>query len=285
MPSIVVGATGIVGGFIVEQLVQAGVRPLALSRTPHAAAGVDWLLGDLAHPAALNLPTFDTLYCTVEIGLLADALPHIATAQLKRVVAFTSTSIVTKIESEIAAERALLQRLADGERRLIAVCERLGIGWTILRPTIIYAEGRDGNISRLARLIERFGFLPLMGRGEGLRQPVHAEDLAIGAVAAAGSPKAVDKTYAVPGGETVSYREMVGRVFDALGRPRRVIAVPSSIWRASFAVAKPFFPDANVAMGERMAKNMVFDASPAAADFGWAPRGFHPIFRTAKPAG
>jgi hypothetical protein len=65
----------------------------------------------------------------------------------------------------IPAERELLQRLADGERRLIATCERLGIGWTILRPTLIYAEGRDDNISRLARLIGKFGVLPLMGSG------------------------------------------------------------------------------------------------------------------------
>lgn len=35
-------------------------------------------------------------------------------------------------------------------------------------------------------------------------------------------------------------------------------------------------------MGNRMAKDMVFDASPAVADFGWAPRGFHPNFGTAK---
>lgn len=282
MQSLVIGATGIVGGYIVDQLVQAGQRPLALSRMPQQGAGIDWLQGDLADAAALALPPFDTLYCTVDIALLADALPQIATPALQRIVAFTSTSIVTKIESEIPAERKLLQRLADGERRLIAACERLGIGWTILRPTMIYAEGRDGNVSRLARLIRRFGFLPLMGRGQGLRQPVHAEDLAIGAIASARSPAAVNKTYAVPGGETISYREMAGRIFDALGKPRRIVSAPPFFWRAAFALAKPFFLNANAAMGLRMAKDMVFDAAPAIADFGWHPRAFHPRFGAAR---
>jgi len=282
MQSIVIGASGIVGGYIVEELVRSGERPLALSRKRHESPGVSWLQGDLSNAGALSLPPFDRLYCTVDIALLADALPQIASPALQRIVAFTSTSIVTKIESEIPAERELLQRLADGERRLIAGCERLGIGWTILRPTVIYAEGRDGNVSRLARLIERFGFLPLMGRGGGLRQPVHAEDLAIGAVAAAASPAAINKTYSVPGGETVSYREMAGRIFDALGRPRRIVAAPPFVWRAAFAVAKPFFPHANVAMGLRMAKDMVFDAAPAIADFGWNPRTFHPRFDRTK---
>jgi len=282
MQSIVIGGSGIVGGFIVEQLVRSGQKPLALSRALHRSPDVDWRQGDLRDASALQWPPVETLYCTAEIGLLAAALPAIATSSLKRVVAFTSTSIVTKIESEIPAERELLRRLADGERRLMAVCERLGIGWTILRPTIIYAEGRDGNVSRLARFIQRFGFLPLMGQGGGLRQPVHAEDLAIGAIAAAGSAAAVDKIYAVPGGETLSYREMAGRIFDGLGKPRRIVSVPPLIWEVAFAAAKPFFPNANVAMGRRMAKDMVFDAAPAIADFGWNPRSFHPRFDAAR---
>ncbi len=278
MQSFVVGATGIVGGYIVEHLVRSGETPLALSRAQHRGSGVVWLQGDLAKPETLKPPSFEILYCTVDIDLLADALPHIYTPALKRVVAFTSTGIVTKIESEVATERELLQRLAEGERRLIATCERHGVGWTILRPTIIYAEGRDGNISRLARLIRRVGVLPLMGNGAGLRQPVHAEDLAIGAIAAAASDAAIGKTYAMPGGETISYREMVGRIFDALGKPRRIISTPPFVWRLAFALAKPFFPNANAAMGARMAKDMVFDAAPAARDFGWNPRGFHPRF-------
>ena len=68
MQSIVIGATGIVGGYIVEQLVRAGQRPLGLSRAPREASNVDWVQGDLAEPAALALPAFETLYCTVEIG-------------------------------------------------------------------------------------------------------------------------------------------------------------------------------------------------------------------------
>lgn len=278
MQSIVIGATGIVGGYIVEQLVRSGQRPLALSRTLRQSAEIDWMQGDLAYPEALILPPFETLYCTAEVGLLADALPRIATPALQRVVAFTSTSIITKINSEIAAERELLQRLADGEKRLIETCESLGIGWTILRPTLIYAEGRDGNVTRLARLIRKFGVLPLLGSGSGLRQPVHAEDLAIGAIAAAGSVAAIDRTYALPGGETVSYREMVGRIFDALGKPRRMLSAPPLVWRAAFTLMKPFFPNYNVAMGDRMAKDMVFDQAPAAQAFGWKPRGFRPRF-------
>jgi len=157
-------------------------------------------------------------------------------------------------------------------------CERRGVGWTILRPTLIYGEGRDTNITPLSRLIRRFGFMPLVGGAPGLRQPVHAEDLAIGAISAASSAAAVNKIYSLSGGETLTYREMIGRIFDGLRRPRRTISVPVFLWRAGFVLAKPLFPSANVAMGIRMMKDMTFDSTPAIQDFGWNPRGFNPKF-------
>jgi nucleoside-diphosphate-sugar epimerase len=107
---------------------------------------------------------------------------------------------------------------------------------------------------------------------------VHAEDLAIGAIAAAASPAAVNKFYALPGGETLPYKEMIGRIFDGMKLPRRTIPVPALVWRAAFLAARPLFPDANVAMGLRMSKDMTFDATPAVTDFGWRARAFHPVF-------
>jgi nucleoside-diphosphate-sugar epimerase len=148
----------------------------------------------------------------------------------------------------------------------------------VLRPTLIYDEGRDANITRLSRLIQRLGFVPLAGSGSGLRQPVHAEDLAIGALAAAASQAAANKIYAITGKDTITYREMVGRIFDGLHKPRRIIPVPPAQWRAAFSVVKPFVPDANVAMGNRMAKDMIFDCSAVIEDFGWNPSEFRPIF-------
>jgi uncharacterized protein YbjT (DUF2867 family) len=280
MQSIVLGGSGIVGGHIVSQLLLAGEHPIALSRSPpEDQRGVRWIQGDLTHPETLQLPPIATVYCTAHSLLLAKSLPCLFSNELRRVVLFTSTSIVTKLNSDILAERDGLQRLAEGEQQTIEICTRLGVGWTVLRPTMIYDEGRDANVSRLARLIKKFGVMPLAGKGSGLRQPVHAEDLAIGALSAASSEAARNKIYALPGPEAITYREMAGRIFDGLGKPRRILAVPPVLWKAAFALAAPLLPNANAAMGSRMAKDMVFDAAPAVSDFGWNPRGFHPQFK------
>ena len=276
--SLVVGGTGLVGGYIVEHLLRGGARPLALSRAQQGRPGVDWFRGDLEKPETLTFPAFTTLYCTADAVLLADALPRLFSPSLRRVVAFSSTSVITKQDTEVAAERETIRKLADAERRIAAACEHHNVGWTMLRPTLIYAEGRDTNITPLSRLIRRFGFMPLVGGAPGLRQPVHAEDLAIGAIAAAGSAAAVNKVYALPGGETLAYREMIGRIFDGMRLPRRTISVPPLLWRAGFMLAKPLFPGANVAMGIRMMKDMTFDSTPAIRDLGWKPRAFNPVF-------
>jgi nucleoside-diphosphate-sugar epimerase len=197
--SLVIGATGLVGGYIVEHLLRAGERPLALSRSQQCTPGIDWFRGDLETPNTLTFPPFATLYCTADAILLPAVLPHLFNPSLKRLVVFSSTSVITKHDSEVAAERETIRKLADAERKIAAACEQHNVGWTILRPTLIYAEGRDTNITPLSRLIRRFGFMPVVGGGPGLRQPVHAEDLAIGAIAAAASPAAVNKIYSVPG--------------------------------------------------------------------------------------
>ncbi len=209
--SLVIGGTGLVGGFIVEQLVRRGERPFALSRKEGSGSdNVQWFRGDLEKPETLKFPEFSTLYCTADAVLLSKRLPQLLN-------------------------------------------------------------------------LRRFGFMPLIGGGPGLRQPVHAEDLATAAIAAGDRPAAINKFYALPGPDTVTYREMIGRIFDGMRIPRRMVHVPPLLWRAGFVLVKPLFPGANVAMGLRMMKDMTFDATPAKKDLGWNPRAFRPDFAGVAP--
>jgi nucleoside-diphosphate-sugar epimerase len=277
--SLVIGGTGLVGGHIVRQLVSAGEKPFALSRSRRCASDVIWFCGDLTKPETLSLSPFSILYCTADAALLPAALPFLINPRLSRIVVFSSTGVLAGSDEEVAVERKVLESLADAEQRITVACERHGVAWTILRPTLIYEEGRDSNITELASLIRRYGFIPLIGTASGLRQPVHARDLAIGAVAAAGSAAAINKLYCLPGGETLNYREMIGRIFDGLGKPRRIVALPAWLWKATFTIMKPLLPSSgNTAMGTRMLTDLVFDAAPAVRDFGWNPRRFRPVF-------
>lgn len=227
---------------------------------PHDARA-QWRQWDLAtQPVADQGLRADAAVATLPIWWLAAHLPGLAKAGVKRLVAFSSTSVEVKRESRSRHAQAIVTALAEGEAAVTQGCAALGIGLTLLRPTLIYGLGLDRNVSAAARFILRFGFFPVAWNAEGKRQPVHAEDLAVAALTALERQQAVGKIYAVPGGETLAYRAMIARIFGALGRRPLIIRVP----------ALAFVSD----MARRMARDQAFDIGPAARDLDYAPRRF-----------
>jgi uncharacterized protein YbjT (DUF2867 family) len=277
-PVLVLGATSLIGRHLMDRLRAAEIDPVALSRQPPAGEAC-WIDADLSDPNLDEaLPAVATVFSLSPIWLLPAALPALKASGMTRLVAFSSTSRFTKQASDVAEERAVAASLAEAEAEVERFCAEQGVAWTILRPTLIYDEGRDGNVSRLAGLIRRFGVLPLSGGGEGLRQPVHAQDLAVGALAAAASPAAANRAYELVGGETLPYRLMARRIFEGLGRRPAVLTLPPTLFALLLKLASPFLPGATAAMGTRMGQDLTFDSGPAVRDFGWAPRDFHPRF-------
>jgi nucleoside-diphosphate-sugar epimerase len=272
MTHLVFGATSMVGELICSHLREQGERAISASRRH----GVDLTKAE----SLTSLQPADTIICAAHVNLMAPALHHILkSCRPRRVVIFSSTSVFTKTDSSEEFDRLAATHLANAEQSIIEKCQAGNVEWTILRPTLVYREGRDNNVTQIARLVEQFGFMPLYGAASGMRQPVNAQDMALGAVAAARSPAAANKAYNTSGLETISYREMAGRVFDGLSRKRRLVSLPPVLWRSAFTLVKPIYPTVTAAMGERMMKNMAFDSSAAVRDFGWTARPFAPSFR------
>ncbi len=190
------------------------------------------------------------------------------------------------MESPIESERWVAAQLAEGEQAFSQWANAHGVAFLILRPTMIYGRGRDLNLSQIARFIARFGFFPIAGAGTGQRQPLHAADMAIACIQALETGQLTGKAYEVSGGETLSYYEMVGRVFDALGTRRRFVQLPMPVISAAISCARlmPAFSNLTPAMPRRMNQDLVFDHSPAARDFGFAPRPFKPAIEDLLPS-
>jgi nucleoside-diphosphate-sugar epimerase len=277
-PILVLGATSLIGGHLMARLAEEGFDPVAISRRPPAGDAC-WVDGDLTDPdVGERLPPAATVFSLSPIWLLPALLPGLKARGMVRLIAFSSTSRFTKVASPEAGERAVAKALIDAEQAVETWCAEHGVAWTILRPTLIYDEHHDENVSRIARLVTRFHVMPLSGRGEGLRQPVHAADLAVGALSAAKASATKDRAYDLVGGEILTYRAMVDRIFDGLGKTPRSLPMPTWLFSLLMRLAKPFYPGATAAMGTRMGQDLTFDSSPAARDFGWSPRAFHPRF-------
>ena len=149
----------------------------------------------------------------------------------------------------------------------------------------IYGSGRDATLSRIAALARRHGRFLLPRNANGLRQPVHVGDLADAAFAASQSVAARGRAYDLPGGETLPYRAMVGRVLECLEPPAKLLEWPMPMFRLALRAARSrgIARDLSEAAVRRMREDMVFDAEPARRDFGYAPRGFAPTADMFKP--
>lgn len=275
--ALVFGGSGQIGVPLLRRLRSADWNVVAVARTPRADAdGVRWLRGDLSGVERLPVQVDAILSC----GPLDHFARWYADAPVvaRRVIAFGSTSLAVKRDSEDAAERELAGRLRAGEAVIFAAAQTQGAAATLLRPTLIYGSGRDRTLSRIAAIAKRFGAFVLPRGARGLRQPVHVEDLADAALAALDADASHGRTYDLPGGETLPYRDMVARVLASLRPPARLIEVPAPLFSIAVAAARVTgrLPDVGDAALARMRDDLVFDAGPAQRDFGYAPRSFRP---------
>ncbi|HZF98580.1 MAG TPA: NAD-dependent epimerase/dehydratase family protein [Pseudoxanthomonas sp.] len=279
------GASGQIGEALLQRLLQEGWEVIAVSRRPPAVGigTLRWVQGDLRSggdwPARV-----DAIFSCGPLDLFS--LWYEGSAlRCRRVIAFGSTSAAVKQASPDAAERELAQRLQDGEARLLAAADARGAGATLLRPTLVYGMGRDQTLTRIAMIARRTRCFVLPAGADGLRQPVHVDDLAQAARAALDAPRAHGRTYALPGGETLPYREMVGRVLRCLRPPARLIQAPAPLFKLALAAARMGgrMRGASDAVLVRMREDLVFDGQPAREDFGYAPRRFEPAADMFEP--
>lgn len=288
----VFGATSLVGACLLPLLSAEGWQVTAFSRRAagRGGDGVAWRqlpLTECLLPQTLDKTASHSAgqskdgvtphwICVAPIWVLPDYFGLLDAQGARRVVVLSSTSRFTKDDSTDPEEQVIALRLADAEARVQEWAESRGVEWVILRPTLIYGLGMDKNITEIARFIRRFGFFPLFGKASGLRQPIHSGDVAGVCLAALQTPCAANRAYNISGGETLTYRDMVTRVFTALGRRSRLLAVP--LWAFSLAVAMlrrlPRYRQWSTAMAERMSRDLVFDHAEAARDLGFKPRAF-----------
>ncbi len=270
------GATSLVGKCLIPLLINSGARVIAFSRQPIEPVGDGVAWRNLSDSSSANTDQLDHWISVAPIWVLPEHFPLLEASGARRVVVLSSTSRFTKVGSGDTAETAVATRLIEAEDRFVAWAKSRGIEWVILRPTLIYGLGRDKNISEIARFIRRFSFFPVLGRAQGLRQPIHAEDVAAACFSALQAPDAANRAYNISGGETLTYRDMVARVFAALGRQPRLLTVPLWAFRLAVSVLRclPRYRQWSAAMAERMNRDLVFDYSDAARDLSFKPRGF-----------
>jgi uncharacterized protein YbjT (DUF2867 family) len=108
------------------------------------------------------------------------------------------------------------------EKALVEV----GLPFVIVRPTVVFGK-EDVLINNIAFLLRRLPVFGIAGDGRYRLRPVHVDDVA--RLCVEGAQDADNAVVEAVGPETLSFKEMVEHIRDAVGSPARLIHLPPSL--------------------------------------------------------
>ena len=222
------GATGFVGGHVLDLAIADGHQVRALTRRPQApCAGVEWVAGSLDDRAALErlVEGCDAVIhvagvingnaAEFEEGNVAGTAAILATAEAAIIPRFVHVS-------SLAAREPGLSLYGASKARSEVLVEASALSSAIVRPPAVYGPG-DRETLELFRMAHRgVVVVPPTGR----LSLIHVTDLArlLLALAASDPRILVEPDDGRPGGWT--HRDFALALGDAVGRRVRVIPAP-----------------------------------------------------------
>ena len=242
----IAGASGFVGGHLVDYLIEKGHRVRCLARSEGvqktlSAKGAEVISGDITHPETLNSILRPEDFVVHLVGIIEekgvatfDAVHHKGTANL---ITEAKRAGVRHFfyQSALGADKnswsGYLKTKAEAEE----IVKQSGLGYTIFRPSLIIGPW-DGFTRKLMEMLKLSPVLPIPGEGKAKFQPLYIKDwlACIGKVLE--NPEAYGSTYEIGGPEQLSYLEIVEKLSQAMGHNRPAFKIPMGLMRFGASV-------------------------------------------------
>ena len=116
-----------------------------------------------------------------------------------------------------------------------------GMGYTILRPSVIFGEG-DEFMTALAGLVRLGPVVPVIGSGRNRMQPVAVEDVARCVADSVGNSLVKGRTINLGGPHRLSYNDLLEEVALAMGRRLRLVHIPTALAWPAVALLQNVLP-------------------------------------------
>jgi nucleoside-diphosphate-sugar epimerase len=270
---LVTGITGLTGRFLYEHInqnhpdlvVRYFVRPDSdiswMRKSPDIFRGNLNNVDDIRK----SLHGIDTILHLAPRHALKKILSTLDNKQVKRIFFISSTSVYSQFKApdhiDITNEEEL---------------RRSGIDYTIIRPAMIYGNDQDKSIHILVKILNRFPVFPIIGNGQSLMQPIYADDVAKAISSALSHEQQCrNKEYDIAGYESMTYKQLLKVISNALGKKTVFIHIPTFI--AMFLAKVLSYTSHRFLTTEkvdRLSEDKAFDYSKAATDLGFTPIPF-----------
>ena len=245
----VFGATGFVGSYLCDALIESDIQPVALVRAGHESRlrhpdRCIVVTGDVGDRAAVDEVLGQADATIYNIGILRESPARDITY---RELQYEAPRRIMDSAARLGVRRFLLmsangvnpngtpyQRTKyDAEQHLAAS----DLDGTVFRPSVIFGDPRGRNEfatqlkrdvidSALPAPLFYSGLLPLQA-GNFRMSPVHVADVARAFVSALLSPDAIGRTLCLGGPEQLSWRQIIERLASVSGKRKLMVPVPA----------------------------------------------------------
>lgn len=262
MKVLVAGGTGFLGREITRQLIASGHEVTVLSRSNPVRNPIDaaarWVAGDVTRPDGLSsaLAGHEVVVDAVQFpgspfenpkkGWTFEQIDLQGTKNLVEAARLAGTPHfigISGVGADAGAKYHWLRFKWDEEQAIIDS----QVPYTIFRPAWVYGP-RDVSLNRFLGFAKVLPFVPVIGDGKMLLNPLFVTDLGRHVAAAAGGDAKMRGLFEIGGPDRVTMDEII-RTALAVSRKRRMLLhQPKAVMKAvatlvQFAPGRPLTPD------------------------------------------
>lgn len=152
----------------------------------------------------------------------------------------------------------------EAEQGLMEIAAETDIKVVIIRPPLVYGPGVKANFLRMMQWLHRGIPLPL-GAIHNKRSLVALDNLVDLIITSLFHPAAANQVFLAGDGEDISTTELLRRLGSALGRPARLLPIPTSLLVVGAALL------GRRDMAKRLCGSLQVDITKARTVLGWIP--------------
>ena len=152
----------------------------------------------------------------------------------------------------------------EAEQGLQQLASESGMEVVVIRPPLVYGPGVKGNFASMIKLVSKGLPLPL-GAIHNQRSLMGLDNLVDFIVTCIDHPEAANQVFLAGDGQDLSSTELLRGVARAMGRPSRLIPVPSFLLMLGATLI------GKQAMAQRLLGSLQVDISKARHLLGWEP--------------
>jgi len=282
----IAGATGFVGGHLVNDLIGKGLKVKCLVRSEKVAAslssrGAEIVRGDITSRESMRGVLNQGDFVVHLVGIIEEK----GKATFRSVHVDGTANLVEEAkeagvghffyQSALGADRdswsAYLRTKAEAEE----IVKKSGIACTIFRPSLIIGPW-DGFTKKLFDMLKISPVVPIPGDGKAKFQPVYIKDWMQCMGKVMEHPEKFLSTFDIGGPEHLTYREIVETLSEAMGRRKPSFEIPMGLMKLSAVFLGAFLssPPVTVDQLRLLEQDNISDPAVVEKNFGFKPVRF-----------